>query len=92
MADALTHEDQHDESGTKRRNTRRIVVAVIALLALVYLVIFVARNGQDAEVDWVFGSTTGPLVYVIFASVLLGFIIGAALLLIWQGRRRRKRG
>jgi uncharacterized integral membrane protein len=92
MADALTRDETRHEPGTKRRNTKRTVIAVIALVALIYLVIFVARNGRTVEVDWVFGSTDGPLVFVILASVLLGLVIGAGGLLVWQGRRRRKRG
>ncbi len=80
-----------DEAGG-RRNTKRITIAILAAVALIYLVLFVTRNGQDAEVDWVFGSTSGPLVYVIFTSVLLGLVIGAAGILVWQGRRRRRRG
>ena len=80
------------DEGGGRRSTKRITIAILAAVALIYLVLFVTRNGQDAEVDWVFGSTSGPLVYVIFTSVLLGLVIGGAGILVWQGRRRRRRG
>ena len=91
MTGSSTRDEHGHEPGAKRRSTKRITIAVIALVALIYLVIFVARNGQKVEVDWVFGSTDGPLVFVILASVLLGLVIGAGGLLVWQGRRRRKR-
>ncbi len=89
MTETQTPTAQGESGG--RRNSKRITIAILAAVALFYLILFVARNGQDAEVDWVFGSTTGPLVYVIFTSVLLGLVIGVAGILIWQGRRRRRR-
>jgi uncharacterized integral membrane protein len=90
VTDTQTPPVQTEAGG--RTTKKRITIAVLAAVALVYLVLFITRNGQDAEVDWVFGSTTGPLVYVIFTSVLLGLVIGVAGILVWQGRRRRRRG
>lgn len=80
-----------ERADQKSRNTnKRIALAAVAVLVLIYVVIFIVRNGQDAEVDWVFGSSTGPLVWVIFLAAALGFVLGVAVVLLFQMRRRRR--
>lgn len=53
--------------------------AVAALVALAF------ANQDDVEVDWLVGSTDGPLVVVIAVSAALGVLLGA--LLSWRHNR-----
>jgi len=75
---------------TERRSWRRWTVAAVVLVAVAFLVVFAIQNTQDAEVSWVFGSTTGPLIFVILASAAAGFVVGVALVLLMRARRRRR--
>jgi uncharacterized integral membrane protein len=78
-----------DQAITQAQRRRRVAnIAAVAVLVVVIL-IFAFQNTEDAEVDWIFWSVTGPLVFVIFASALAGFLLGIGAVLL---RRRRQRG
>lgn len=53
--------------------------------AMVVLVIFVAQNSQEVEVDFLFVETTTPLIFALLIAGALGALIG------WLGPRVRRR-
>lgn len=85
MSDAP--EQQEEDKGT---DVRRWTIGVIVLVAVAFLIVFAVQNTEEAEVEWIFGSTSGPLVFVILASALAGFIVGALGILALQFRRRHR--
>ena len=56
----------------QRRLARAIVVVVIAIL----LLIFVLKNSQPVEVNFVFDTAHPRLIWVMIACILLGGIVG----------------
>ena len=78
-----------DQSVTQTQRRRRVATIAAVALLVVVIVIFAFQNTEDAEVDWIFWSVTGPLVFVIFASALAGFLLGVGVVLL---RRRRRSG
>lgn len=66
---------------SSRERSRRIAIAILAGVALLFAIL----NFEDVKVDLLFGSVTMPLVIVIAGCLLIGGVIGAYL-----GRRGRR--
>ena len=66
----------------------------LALLILIggYLIAFVVRNDEDAEVDFVFADATTSLIWVILLSLLAGLVGGVLLSQISRRRQTRRAG
>ena len=64
----------------KRTSWRVWALGIAVLLAI----IFIAENAQKVKVDFLFVSTTTPLVVALLISVALGALIG------WLGPRVRR--
>jgi uncharacterized integral membrane protein len=62
--------------------------AIVALLALVAAVIFVAQNRNRVETTFLFFDSTPRLWVVIVVSLLLGALLGQAVALLARRRRR----
>lgn len=75
-----TKDETTHERSIRARQTVRILVWVVAVVALVAVA---ASNSQDVEVDWVVGDSTLPLWVVIAAAAVTGMVIG------WIARWRR---
>jgi uncharacterized integral membrane protein len=62
-----------------RRGRRRIGLYASAFALVILLVAFVAlavQNTNPVELSWVFGSSQAPLVWIIIASAVLGWLVG----------------
>jgi uncharacterized integral membrane protein len=81
----LTEEQRERERDRRRRRVR--LVGLLVLVAL--LVILGARNADDVEVDYLFGSDDVRLVWVILVSVIAGAVLERLYTFV-VGRRRRK--
>lgn len=65
------------------------IVRWIVLISLVAIAtIFIIRNFERVEVDWVFGTTRMPMAAVMLSFLLIGLVIGW--LVHWFSRRRRR--
>ncbi len=84
MSNAPGQQDRLDEK-QRRQLTRVGILVVVALL----LVTFIFRNTRQVPVSFVFFTTRSSLIWVIFSSMILGFIAGW--LLPGQIRRYRDR-
>jgi uncharacterized integral membrane protein len=71
-----------DTGGGFRPSGRQIGAGVIALV----LVIFIAVNNDDTEINFLFKTFTLPLWLVLAGTALLGVLVGMSL-----GARRTKR-
>ena len=65
------------------------VVLVVVLLAV--LVALVAANTRSTRLDWVVGSGSASLVWIIFVSAVLGWLIGLASSALFRWRTRRRK-
>ena len=82
MSSSTHGADATASAHSRRENARRIAIAILAGVALLFAIL----NFEDVKVDLLFGSVTMPLVIVIAACLLIGGLIGA-----YAGRRARRR-
>jgi uncharacterized integral membrane protein len=76
-----THGADGAPARVRRENARRVAIAILAVVALLFAIL----NLENVRVDLLFGSVTVPLVVVIAACLLIGGLIGA-----YAGHRRRR--
>jgi len=58
------------------------------LVALLVLIIFVVQNSQEVTVDFLFTTTTTPLVFALVIAGALGALVGWLLPRVRRGRHR----
>jgi uncharacterized integral membrane protein len=62
------------------------------LLLVAYLFAFVAKNDEEVGVDFVVGTATTSLIWVILLTLVLGLVIGVLLSQLYRRRGRHQRG
>jgi uncharacterized integral membrane protein len=72
-----------DDDVIRERQERRIrmgqtIRVVVALAAVSFLIVFALLNSQDVDIDYAFGEVTAPMIIVIVASAVTGFVLGVA--------------
>ena len=67
--------EEHD--GTRRsRDTGRTAKWVTLLIVALVALIFIIKNDQSVDLDYIFGTVDIPLVWGLLAALLLGFVAG----------------
>jgi uncharacterized integral membrane protein len=77
-----------------RRHGHRAVLYAWALTAIGLVVVIVAlavANAHQVKLSWVFGSGHESLVWIVVASVVLGWLLGVVTAIIFRLRTRRRR-
>jgi uncharacterized integral membrane protein len=60
----------------ERRRTRREAARTAALIVLAVLItLFAVLNVKEVEVNWIFGTSTAPLILVIVVSLIVGILL-----------------
>jgi uncharacterized integral membrane protein len=67
----------------KPRNWRNWALGIAVVLAI----IFIAENAQKVQVDFLFISTTTPLIFALLIATVLGIVIGYVAPLVRRHRR-----
>ena len=77
----------------KARRTRFHVYAVVSVALFVCLVALVVANTRQVELNWVVGSSTASLVWIVLFSAILGWLLGivSSALFRWRTRAPRVR-
>lgn len=75
--------DVDDRTERKIRAGQTVRIVLLVVIAGV-LAAWAFANRDDVEVDWLFDTTTGPLVVVILLSAGIGLVLG--LLIGWRRR------
>jgi uncharacterized integral membrane protein len=80
----------------KRRGAHRARLyfyAFAAVAMLIYTVAFAVSNTGRVHVDWVFATSSVPLVWLVLLTAILGWLIGLVLSagLRWRTRRTTRR-
>jgi uncharacterized integral membrane protein len=75
----------------RARHVRLCLYALFAGAVLVYVVALASSNTRSVRVDWVFGNSTVPLVWLLASAAMLGAVLGLFLAgtVGWPTRRRR---
>lgn len=76
-------DDRHEEEQPrgKRRDWKSWLMAIAGIL----LLIFVAQNSREEEINFLFAEITAPLIFALVFAGLLGGLIG------WAAPRLRRR-
>jgi uncharacterized integral membrane protein len=64
---------------------------VVAIAAIVFLILLVARNTRQVKVDYVFGSTLTRLVWLVIISAITGWVLGIVTSFLIRRRTRWRR-
>jgi uncharacterized integral membrane protein len=64
---------------------------LIAIAAIVYLVLLVARNTRQVKLDYVFDSTQARLIWLIIISAITGWVLGIVTSFLIRRRTRWRR-
>jgi uncharacterized integral membrane protein len=75
----------------KARRTRFHLSAFFAVALLVYLVALIATNTRQVKLNWVFGSSTASLVWIVLFSAILGWLLGIVSIALFHWRTRAPR-
>jgi uncharacterized integral membrane protein len=65
------------------------VSLVVAIAALVFLILLIARNTRQVKVDYVFGSTQARLIWLVVVSAITGWVLGLVTSYLVRRRTRR---
>jgi uncharacterized integral membrane protein len=60
----------------RRARQRRLAKAIVVVVIAILLLIFVLKNSQPVEVNFVFDTAHPRLIWVMIACILLGGIVG----------------
>ena len=58
------------------------------MVAAVLLLIFVAQNSREEEIEFLFATVNTPLFFALLVAGLLGAVIGWSVPRLWRGARR----
>ncbi len=75
----------------KARRTRFHVFAFVAVVLFVCLIALVVGNTRQVKVNWVVGSSTASLVWIVLFSAILGWLLGVASSALFHWRTRAPR-
>jgi uncharacterized integral membrane protein len=67
------------------------VSLVIAIAAIVFLILLIARNTRQVELDYVFGSTQARLIWLVIISAITGWVLGIVTAFLVRRRTRWRR-
>jgi uncharacterized integral membrane protein len=84
------------ESGGARfarriRRVRLYMYAFFAVALLVYVVALAGSNTHHVRVDWVFGSSSVSLVWLVLLATILGWLLGLVVAAAFRWRTRAPR-
>lgn len=94
--DDVPHDVRHDVPHESRRQHARrmgsrakLYVSVIVLVGLVLVIVLLALdNRNDAQLSWVVGDTTAPVIWIVLFSAIVGWVAGIVTHMIIRRRTR----
>ncbi len=93
---AATHGPPPEPRGERlRRHGRRHALylrAGIIVVLLAVLIALIAANTQSTELNWVIGTSHASLVWIVFTTAVLGWLLGLATGALFRRRTRRRVG
>jgi len=76
----------------KARRTRLHAYMVLGVALLVCLIALVVANTRQVELDWVVGSSTASLVWIVLFSAVIGWLLGLVSSAVFRWRTSARRG
>lgn len=90
-APAADRESRGARLGRKAHRTRLHLYAFAAVAVLVYVVALAAANTGRVSVDWVFGTSSVSLVWLVLFAAILGWLLGILITALFRWRTRAPR-
>ena len=90
-AQAPAVESRFERGRRLTRRTALYLAAIAFLLAAIYLILLIVKNTDRVSVDYVFGSSRAPLLWIVVASAIAGWVLGIATSVLIRRRTRRPR-
>jgi uncharacterized integral membrane protein len=87
----LEHESRGGRFRRKAHRGRLNLYAIGAVALLVYVVALAAANTGHVKVDWVFGSGSVSLVWLVLFAAILGWLLGILSTALFHWRTRAPR-
>jgi uncharacterized integral membrane protein len=78
-------------SARKAHRTRLYLYAIGVVMLLVYVAALGASNTRHVKVDWVFGSSSVSLVWLVLFAAILGSVLGIVVTALFRWRTRAPR-
>jgi uncharacterized integral membrane protein len=75
----------------KAHRSRLHLYALLAVVVLVYVVALAASNTGHVTVNWVFGSSSVALIWLVLFAVILGWVLGILVTAVFRWRTRAPR-
>jgi uncharacterized integral membrane protein len=75
----------------KARRIRFHLYALFTVALIVCLVALVIANTRQVKLNWVFGSSTTSLVWIVLFSAILGWLLGTVTSALFRWRTRAPR-
>ncbi|MGD0272271.1 MAG: LapA family protein [Gaiellaceae bacterium] len=75
----------------KARRVRFHLYALFTVALFVCLVALVIANTRQVKLNWVFGSSTASLVWIVLFSAILGWLLGIVMSALFRWRTRAPR-
>ncbi len=75
----------------KAHRSRLHLYALLAVVVLVYVVALAASNTGKVTVDWVFGSSSVALIWLVLFAAILGWVLGILITAVFRWRTRAPR-
>lgn len=77
---------QTGKHAKRKHSGRELVRLGVVVVLAVLITLFAVLNTGSVQVDWIFGSSSAPLIIVIVISLLVGVV--ATHLVEWRARKR----
>jgi uncharacterized integral membrane protein len=90
-------EELHDEETRLQRSLRYghrtglYATLVLGILALILLILLIARNTRQVRVDYVFGHSQAALIWLVVLSAIVGWVLGIVTAALIRRRTRWRR-
>ena len=94
QAHAPSRPKRESRSARLGRNAHRArlhLYALVSVTVLVYAVALAASNTRHVKVDWVFGSSSMSLVWLVMFAAILGWLLGILITALFRWRTRAPR-
>jgi uncharacterized integral membrane protein len=90
-AQALAEESRLQRTMRYGHRTGLYTALVIAIAAIVFLILLVARNTRQVKLDYVFGSAQTRLIWLVVISAITGWVLGIVTAFLIRRRTRWRR-
>jgi uncharacterized integral membrane protein len=64
--------------------------AILTIAVLIVIIALLLANTRTVEVSWVFGSTRQPLIWIVLATAILGWLLGIFTSMLFRHRRAQR--